>query len=89
MKQYFIGIEKRTKKLIIGLLDLGATLMFYYHPKTIELNNMYKFYSGEWMLYTDVFPDSGIQEIKEFLEEEKKKDPSINYKIVYFQDIHS
>lgn len=66
MKQYFIGIEKRSEKMVLGLLDLGATLMFKHHYKTIELNEKFMV-CDEWFLYTDVYPNSGIEEIESFL----------------------
>ena len=84
MKQYFIGINKRTKELLIGLLDLGATLMFYYHPITLELNKKYNFYDGKWMLLTDTTTDgSTIKEIEEFL----SNFDDLNYKIIFYQEL--
>lgn len=69
-KQYFIGVSSRTASLIIGLLNLGATLMFRYHPVTMTLNKEYEYYDGEWMLYTCVTsdPDREIKDIKDYLE---------------------
>jgi hypothetical protein len=85
MKQYFIGVNKRSQKLILGLMDLGATLMLYWHPKTIELNNKFKFYDGEWLLVTCVFDDSEIEEIRDFLNSECENDRNLRFEIVYHQ----
>lgn len=66
---YFIGFNKRTDSLFDGLFDLGANLMFYYHPATIALNKKYNFYNGEWMFFDDKTEDgSGIRKIREFLD---------------------
>lgn len=80
MKQYFIGVNQRSKNVIMGLFDLGATLMFYYHPKTIELNNIYGFYDGEWSFYT-CFDDSEIEKIRAFLES-KSDSQNLKFEIV-------
>lgn len=80
MKQYFIGVNQRSKNVITGLFDLGATLMFYYHPKTIELNNNYEFYDGEWMFYT-CFDDSEIEKIRSFLES-KSDSQNLKFEII-------
>lgn len=69
MTQYFIGITKRSEKLVFGLLDLGATLMFKYHPMTLRLNTVLGDHD-EWFLYTDVCPDFGIEEVERFLKNE-------------------
>lgn len=83
MKQYFIGINKCSQELLIGLLDLGATLMFRWHPKTMELNHKFEFYDGEWLLYTDCYPDTGLNEIKAFLENMKRNDSNLKYETVF------
>ena len=80
MKQYFIGVNQRSENVITRLFDLGATLMFYYHPKTIELNNKYGFYDGEWMFYT-CFDDSEIEKIRTFLES-KSDSQNLKFEIV-------
>ena len=80
MKQYFIGVNQRSENVIRGLFDLGATLMFYYHPKTIELNNNYGFYDGEWMFYT-CFDDSEIEKIRAFLES-KSDSQNLKFEII-------
>ena len=69
-KQCFIGVSYRTESLIIGLLNLGATLMFRHHPVTMALNKKYEYYDGEWMLYTCVTsdPDQEIKDIRDYLE---------------------
>ena len=78
MKQYFIGINKRSEKLVLGLLDLGATLMFKYHPITLTLNAKLGDYD-EWFLYPDVCPDFGIEEVEHFLKNELD---TVEYSIV-------
>lgn len=88
-KQYFIGFNRRDEELILGLLEIGGTLMFYYHPVTAELNKKYEFYSGEWMLYTDVFPDFGIDKINEFIHEQKLKDKSLKIEVIPYKNILS
>ncbi len=81
MKQYFIGISKRSENLVLGLMDLGATLMFYWHPKTIELNGKFKFYDGEWFLLT-ASSDEEISKVSEFLTNEKAKDETLKTEII-------
>ena len=81
MKHYFIGVSKRSEDLILGLLNLGCTLMFYYHPKTLELNSKYKFYDGEWLLFT-CRNDSEINKIKLLLEQKALNDNKINFEII-------
>ena len=84
MKQYFIGIDKRSTKVFDGLFDLGATLMFYHHPITRELNKKFNFYEGEWMLLTDVSTDgSVINKVENFL----KSCDNLNYKIIFYQEL--
>lgn len=81
MKQYFIGVNKRSEELIMGLIDLGCTLMFYYHPKTIELNLKYEFYDGEW-LFRAPYDDSEMVMIKNFLERYKSNDDDLKFEII-------
>ena len=82
MNQYFIGVNKRSEKLIIGLMDLGATLMFRWHPKTLELNYEFGFYDGEWLLVTCASDDSEIDNIRDFLSKECELDKEFKFKIV-------
>lgn len=86
MKQYFIGISKRSKDLILGLMDLGCTLMLYFHPKTMELNSKYEFYDGEWLLVTCT-NDSEINEIKLFLEQKTSDENDLKFEIVHYQSL--
>ena len=81
MKYYFIGVNKRSEELIMGLMNLGCTLMFYYHPKTIELNLKYEFYDGEW-LFRASYDDSKIEMIKNFLEQYKSNDDNLKFEII-------
>ena len=89
MKQYFIGVNKRSEKIILGLMDRGATLMFYYHFKTRELNRKFGFYDGEWFLITCVDSESEISEIRHFLINEYRRDKDFKFKIIYHQTIHT
>ena len=83
MKHYFIGFNKRLDEIFDGLFNLGATLMFYYHPATITLNEKYNFYNGEWMLFNDDTEDgSGIENVRIFLE----SFDDLKYEIVLTQD---
>ena len=86
MKQYFVGVNKRSRDLILGLLNLGCTLMFYYHFKTMELNSKYKFHDGEWLLIRCA-DDSEINEVKLFLEQKALNDSSLEFKIIYHQQL--
>ena len=81
MKHYFIGVDKRSEELIMGLINLGCGLMFYYHPKTIELNLKYEFYDGEW-LFRASHNDSEIDLIKKFLEYYKSNNNDLKFKII-------
>ena len=81
MKHYFIGVNKRYEELIMGLMNLGCVLMFYYHPKTIELNLKYEFYDGEW-LFRAPYNDSEIDLIKKFLEQYKSNNNDLKFKII-------
>jgi hypothetical protein len=82
MKQYFIGFNKRFDAVFDKLFDLGATLMFYWHPRTILLNGKYEFYDGEWMFYS-VEPDKNrIDEIKLALDNFVKTVDGFKYEIV-------
>lgn len=81
MKQYFIGVNQRPEDLILGLFDLGATLMFYYHFTTRDLNRRFEFYDGEWMLYT-CENDRDIEKIKLFLKDKKKSIKNLKFKII-------
>lgn len=85
--QYYIGISKRSKDLIFGLMDLGCTLMFYFHPKTLELNLKYRFYEGEWLLVT-CSSDSEIDEIKRFLEQKASNDSDLEFEIIPYQSVN-
>lgn len=89
MKQYFIGISQRSQDLLLGLLDLGATLMFTWHPVTVKLNDQFGFYDGEWLLLTCVTHDwSEIEEVRSFLENQTKTIENLNFKIIYYQELY-
>lgn len=82
MKQYFIGFNKRIGEVFDKLFDLGLTLMFYWHPRTVLLNDKYGFYDGEWMFYS-VEPDKNkIDEIKKALDILVKTFDGFEYEIV-------
>lgn len=84
MKQYFIGINRISKEVLFKLLDLGGTLMFRHHYKTVELNEIFGFYDGKWMFYTDVqSDDSGIKENEAYLDTVHKNDEMFKYEIVF------
>ena len=86
---YFIGVSKRSEKIINGLLDFGATLMFYYHPKTMELNNQDGFYDGEWLLYScpDIDTSEMLEKIRSFLDNERMKDRELKTRIYYYKTV--
>lgn len=87
LKQHFIGINKRTDELFDGLFDSGATLMFYYHWKTLKLNEKFKFWDGEWFLHTTVNDDnSEIENIRSLLENVSIKDKDFKYEIVPYNE---
>ena len=86
MDQYFIGVNQRSEEIVMGLLNLGATLMFYYHWKTIELNEKYGFWDGEWFLLTDVGDD--FNNVNNFLYNMSEKIPNFKYEIEHFQRIN-
>ena len=82
MKHYFIGVNKRSKDLICRLMEtFGCTLMFHYHYKTMELNEKYKFYGGEWLFYT-CDSESELDGIKSFLESKTLNDNDLEFKII-------
>lgn len=84
MKQYFIGIDKRSKNVIIELFNYGASLMFNHHPIILELNKKFNFYDGEWMLLTDVSTDdSHINTIRDFLE----SCDDLKYEIIFYKEL--
>lgn len=81
MKQYFIGVNQRSEDLILGLLDLGATLMFYYHFMTRDLNRRFEFYDGEWMFYS-CEDDHDIEKIRTFLENKANSIIGLKFEII-------
>ena len=83
MKYYFIGVNKTTENLITTLMVFGATLMFRYHFKTMELNREFGFYDGEWLLLTCAKDDHhGIDRIREFLNNERLLDNELEFTII-------
>lgn len=84
MKQYLIGIDKKQKDILIELINLGGTLLHNSNGLVVYLNEKIKYDKGCWLLYTDVFPDQGINEIKNFLG--NKKD-TIEYEVIFYQNL--
>lgn len=84
MKQYLIGINKKQKDILIELINLGGTLLHNNNGLVVYLNEKIKYDKGCWLLYTDAFPDQGINEIKNFLS--NKKD-TIEYEIIFYQNL--
>lgn len=82
LKQHFIGINKRTDELFKGLFDLGATLMFYYHWQTMELNEKFKFYNGGWFLHTTINDNPEIEQIRTLLESISIRDKDFKFEII-------
>lgn len=83
LTQHFIGINKRSEEIILRLVDLGATLMFYHHWQTLELNEEFELWDGEWMLHTSINDDyTEIEQIGTFLGNESIKDKEFNFVIV-------
>lgn len=84
MKQYLIGVNKRSMDIILNLFNIGATLMFYHHPIVRSLNEKYNFYEGEWLLLTDVTnDDSMIDEVRKLLDTYD----DLKYRIIFYQEL--
>lgn len=79
--KYFIGFNRRSEDVLSGLFDMGATLMFYYHLVTRDLNARYGFYDGEWMLYT-CENEQDIEKVKSFLESKVESIKDFKFKII-------
>lgn len=83
MEHYFIGVNKRSENLIMGLMNLGATLMFRWHARTMKFNDEFGFYDGEWLFLTCLPGDQTIEKIKTFLTDECANDNSLKFEIIH------